>query len=115
VSLGHVSAKGCYKAPGSGRLWSSGVALSWPLELILVPWRPQSLSPGLSVAAAAFLFEGSASSKAECVSQRHAPTHTGTLPWLATMTTTEWALPLTIPEYGTVKTHVKHKYGYPSL
>lgn len=77
MSLSHVSAKGCYKASDSGRLWGPGVALSWLLELSLVPWRPRDLSPRLMDAAAAFLFGGSASSKAERVSQRHAPAHTG--------------------------------------
>ena len=77
MSLRHVSAKGCYKASDSGRLWGPGVALSWPLELILVPWRPGSLSPRLIDAATAFPFGGSASSEAERVSQRHTPAHTG--------------------------------------
>ena len=78
MSPRHVSAKGCYKASDSGRLWSPGVALSWLLELSLVPWRPRSLSPRLTdAAAAAFPVGSSAGSEAECVSQRRTAAHTG--------------------------------------
>lgn len=78
VSLRRVSAKGCYKASESGRLWGPGVALSWLLELSLVPWRARSLSPRWMATAADLLFGGSARSEAACVSQRHAPSHRDT-------------------------------------
>jgi len=74
--------------------------------------RPGSFCPRVRDTAATFPFAGSTSSEAENVSQRHKHGHRHTckqrtLPWLATHTAADKALPAAC---NATRTHVKHSY-----
>lgn len=111
--------KGGYKWSWSlAALEPGGIPPAWHWSPGWCTQGPSGLRPRPTDTAAASPFEGSTSSKAECVSQRH--THTNSedtwrmLTRLVTRAAMQTALPWTAPLCNTIRTRRRCKHKQPS-